>query len=1161
MEQVLLTNAKNEQKSRMRTLILGTKHFLRKMADAPAAYLAFSFALPALIMFLVYAVRGTYPFGDGSVLVLDLNAQYVYFFEYLRKVLQEGGSLIYSWERAMGGEFIGIYAYYLASPFSFLVGLFPDGYITEALLLIFLLKVGSCGAAFGFYVHKTHPTKDKLSVILFSTLYALCSYAIVYQSNTMWIDEMIYLPLLVYAVDQLIARRRVILYTFILALSMLSNFYIGYMMCIFTLFYFFYRYLTCPDGSARNFYGETYHFPRTLVRIGVATVIALAMSMIIILPTYYSLQFGKNEFQQLTYTWYQKFDWLNFSSTFFLGSFDTMRPEGLPLMYCGILTLILFPLYFICKRIPTRERVGGGVLIGFFLISFSVSNLDIFWHGMAIPNWLNHRYAFMLIFFLVLFAYRAYTHLSEFRFSQIAAIVAMLAFVIVCVEKLALEHLGNFDFVTLNLAVLALYLPLLGGVMKRAIPKYGPSLLLAIATFGIEAFVVYYFIGISDLKTALICAMFMLLCGGILSCLVCKLPIYLAAGGVILQLILTLLIYHFELLSRGGVFAMIGVILLYLFVYLVRVPLARLRTATLMLLTLISLELVGGTAITMNDMHEDVWFSSRSSYTNFMKRVTPIIEQVQAYDTSFYRMEKTLHRCVNDNMTLGLRGLSNSTSTLNASVIQLLNRLGYASISHWSKYAGGTPVSDALMGIKYVISDVEIHSPYYELVFSDEANKLYAYEARYYMSVAAAVSPNLKDLELTDPDGTRTKEVHLSPFEVMNAMVSSMVGSDLVKMWLPCGGAPNYPTTKNNTKEGRSYSDYYEFVPVDSNKNASITYSFTVRESEADIYMFFPTEYLRQAKWTLNGKDKGFIHTSDTDHIFSLGRYKAGDEIEVTLTLQQSNMFLSKDVNIFYYLNEGVFERRMAQLASQSMEITNFTDTLLEGTLNVPEHATMLYTSIPYDAGWNLYVDGERVETYKTADCLLAADLTPGDHTIKLEYMSKEFVFGVIGSVLGVIGFVGLIVFDIYMRSRRAAKFAARVSVYKPTCSASSADNACNTTDASPLLRDPFEDDIPAVTPFTTGEVVNDSGSPVASEPVAEPQIEVHEAPISVQIEVPVVEPETPQKKSPTATKRTASTKKSTTAKKSAAPKKNTAVKKSSTAKKTTTNSTRGKKQ
>ena len=99
-----------------------------------------AFSLPALLMLFHYFAMEVWPFGDSSVLVLDLNGQYVYYFEALRDIIREGQSLIYNWSRSLGGEFMGIFAYYLASPFSVLVALFPEGYITEALLTIFVLK-------------------------------------------------------------------------------------------------------------------------------------------------------------------------------------------------------------------------------------------------------------------------------------------------------------------------------------------------------------------------------------------------------------------------------------------------------------------------------------------------------------------------------------------------------------------------------------------------------------------------------------------------------------------------------------------------------------------------------------------------------------------------------------------------------------------------------------------------------------------------------------------------------------------------------------------------------------------------------------------------------------------------------------------------------------
>lgn len=67
-------------------------------------FLLWAFLLPMGILLLLYVSLKVYPFGDGSVLVLDLNGQYVYFFEELRSKILSGGSLLYSWSRSLGGR-------------------------------------------------------------------------------------------------------------------------------------------------------------------------------------------------------------------------------------------------------------------------------------------------------------------------------------------------------------------------------------------------------------------------------------------------------------------------------------------------------------------------------------------------------------------------------------------------------------------------------------------------------------------------------------------------------------------------------------------------------------------------------------------------------------------------------------------------------------------------------------------------------------------------------------------------------------------------------------------------------------------------------------------------------------------------------------------------
>ena len=91
----------------------------------PLYYIA-AFLIPALLTFIAYALFGAYPFNGRSVLTLDLNGQYVYYFEAIRDAFWGGRSALYSWERNLSGGFQGVIGDYLASPFTLIVILLPE---------------------------------------------------------------------------------------------------------------------------------------------------------------------------------------------------------------------------------------------------------------------------------------------------------------------------------------------------------------------------------------------------------------------------------------------------------------------------------------------------------------------------------------------------------------------------------------------------------------------------------------------------------------------------------------------------------------------------------------------------------------------------------------------------------------------------------------------------------------------------------------------------------------------------------------------------------------------------------------------------------------------------------------------------------------------------
>ncbi len=881
-------------------------------------YLGFSFLVPALTMWLIYIAMGTFPFGEGSVLVLDLNGQYIYYFEQLREIVLHGQSFLYCFGRAVGGEFMGIYAYYLASPFSFLVCLFPKEMMTEALLVMFLLKTGLCGLTFGIFLQYKTPKEElnRVSVVIFSTIYALTAYAVVQQHNTMWIDNLIFLPLIVMGIERMIKYHRFRLFVISLTLAVMSNFYIGYMMCIFVFFYFFVAYATM-DPEERNPSEESGHFGKSLLRMGGSAALVLSMSCVILWSAYYSLTFGKTTFSNPKWTLDQKFDLLDLISKLFIGSYDTVRPEGLPFIYCGTLVLILLPIYFIIKKIPFREKISVFIMSVFFVLSFTISAVDLVWHGFQRPNWLNYRYSFILCFFMIFAAYRAFCHIKEVEMKTIVTVVGFWVVLLLILQKLdTYTWISDYETVWLSFAFFAGYLILLRYHMSSTLPE-GVALAVA-AIVVLESFV-----------------------GGLLN-----------------------------LVALG----------------------------------------------------DDVVYSSRTSYRSFVDRVQPIIDMVQADDDSFYRMEKTMHRKTNDPLALGFRGLSNSTSTLNASTIKLLAQLGLSSKSHWSKYLGSTPVVDSLFGIKYLISEAgtDVTDLYEQKYTCDGGNKgaLYAYYNPYALPIAYGVDPSLIDYTfMTGTDPENMKEKAESPFVRMNDIITDMRGGTKSEIFVPIEiteETPSYCTLSYTT-------GHKAFTSNSGDVKGRVTYTFTAPD-DGEIYCYFPSDYIRESDLYLNGRKLGTYYGNETYRIVDLGAHTKGEALRVEIRMTEyDKLYIRNDPTYFYFFDEDAFIESMTELAESPYNIERYTEDSFYGTIDIREGDELVFTTIPYDEGWVIKVDGVKVKPIEVLDSLIGFTVSAGHHTLTMEYRPACVVYGGIVSAVGLAAFVTVCVID-GKRRKKAVK-------------------------------------------------------------------------------------------------------------------------------------------
>ncbi len=383
--------------------------------------------VPAAILFLAYIVFGVYPFGKKSVLALDLNAQYVSYFEYMYDVFAGRESVFYSWSRSFSGEFLGLFAYYLASPFNFIVWAFPREHITEGLLTMILAKASASGLAMAFLLKKKRGFSD-ITVILFSIMYALSGYFTAHSINPMWLDGMIALPFIIIGVELVCDERKILPYVIPLLYIFYANYYIGYMSGIFSALYFLY-YMLSGKTTVRSWKEAA----KATAGYGFSSMAAILMSCPLILPVFKALQMGKMANPDPDYSMSENFNLADMLLKLFPATYDTIRPEGMPMIYCGTLALIFAVIYFVTGKFPLRSRIAGGVLAGILALSMFVKPVDMMWHGGQVPVWMPYRYCFCLMFLLIAFGAEAFEVRNGVHTKTLGAVfAALLALLVFC---------------------------------------------------------------------------------------------------------------------------------------------------------------------------------------------------------------------------------------------------------------------------------------------------------------------------------------------------------------------------------------------------------------------------------------------------------------------------------------------------------------------------------------------------------------------------------------------------------------------------------------------------------------------------------------------------------------------------------------------------------
>ena len=197
-------------------------------------------------------ISGIYPFGKNSLIAGDIAGQYYEYWAYMKNAILGKQSIIYSFGKSIGGSMIGIWAYYLLSPYNILFIFFSEQHFAEVLMVIIGLKIIT--SAVTCYEYLKRQSNNKYLNIILSMSYALCGFVVAFQMNVMWLDGIIFLPIVCMGIDKILEGKKPNLYIISLSLAIITNFYIGFSICIFVAIYYVYKYLVTYKKEKTNEY-------------------------------------------------------------------------------------------------------------------------------------------------------------------------------------------------------------------------------------------------------------------------------------------------------------------------------------------------------------------------------------------------------------------------------------------------------------------------------------------------------------------------------------------------------------------------------------------------------------------------------------------------------------------------------------------------------------------------------------------------------------------------------------------------------------------------------------------------------------------------------------------------------------------------------------------
>lgn len=331
----------------------------------------------------------------------------------------------------------------------------------------------------------------------------------------------------------------------------------------------------------------------------------------------------------------------------------------------------------------------------------------------------------------------------------------------------------------------------------------------------------------------------------------------------------------------------------------------------------------------------------------------------------FVRVKNAGAYTANEGALFGYHSLSSYTSMQKKDVGEVYRRLGLGNAKNLYSMEGSTPVTDGLLGVKYILCrEKPENGELYQKIA--ESGDFSLYESLYPGGVFWGIAENGDGRDLCD----LYKGTGKNPLEEQNRILERLTGVAGV------------------------------FVRLE--------------EPEGEKAVIFPageTVYMTDYENTESLTENGKALDRWKEDTFSLEIYHSREGYTLEWKAQREERKIGytatgETVPAFYVLDKEKYKSALAKLGGMAMKIEEYGDTVISGSLVMAEDGFFL-TTVPYDEGWRIYIDGKEAECESASGAFLCAGLKKGTHRITLKYSTKGLAAGTVISGLCILIYTG----------------------------------------------------------------------------------------------------------------------------------------------------------